>query len=162
MLPECFALSAPRRHVDLDVGWMLSEPLPHPPLLFALIKASGVKEVTEHKVKSELIMSVNVEGFSIRGRDGWGGGGAEQICMSKREGKEGSRTFRRVGEKREEDAFAAAWFTDCTVAMETFVSPLFDPKWESKQWCHSLILGGRWGWWRVGRFEGLLTKIPSP
>lgn len=102
MLPECFALSAPRRHVDLDVGWMLSEPLPHPPLLFALIKASGVKEVTEHKVKSELIMSVNVEGFSIRGRDGWGGGVQSRYAWAKereRRGRGHSGGWEKRGKK---------------------------------------------------------------
>lgn len=79
---------------------MLSERLPHPPLLFALIKASGVKEVTEHKVKSELIMSVKEEGMDL--------GGCRVDMHERKRGKGGVEDIQEGGGKREEDAFAAA------------------------------------------------------
>lgn len=94
---------------------------------------------TEYKNEAEEVVSIKTEGFKITGeRDAgkvcmsasWKGGVVYKERLGEKEGEKGKREG--------EDTSAAAWFTDCTVAMETFVSPLFDPKWWSKQWCHNL------------------------
>lgn len=139
--------SSPRRHVDLNVDWMLSEhyvfAIPSP-LLSQLINAlvwgeseSGGEKVRGCKVKKKSEASWdNVDhgggSFKLRGKEwrrrregmyeGENGRGCVQAGgWERRRGKKGKREG--------EDTSAAAWFTDCTVTMETFVSPPFDPKW---------------------------------
>lgn len=85
----------------------------------------------------------------------------------------GSRGGRREKGKREgEDTSAAAWFTECTVTMETFVSPLSSIQSGSPTsgvWGWGGGGGGTWpggGWDGIKKFkkgrQGVLTKKSHP
>lgn len=136
-------LSAPRRHVDLNVGWMLSEHyvfpiLPPPSCLSWLIKrviegdCDWVEGVKSEAREITSIMGKGLFFSNCSGKWGWDEGKVHESAQEGRRKKgrgcvqAGGWQQRREkkGKREGEDTSAAAWFTECTVTMETFVSPL--------------------------------------